>query len=146
MGTGTSRAGATPRAAANDGGEHDGCMIPAWMLAPLAILAICRLTRLVVADEVPFGAARRALQIRGNKVAHKRRVRVLLRRPDGTAAVDEQQWPALSAVWVGCAWCVSVTVAAGYVALCWWQPGVLGWVSLVLAASFVAGLSSRWSE
>lgn len=86
----------------------------------LDALAAHRLTRMVTEDHLPLGPLRD---------------RVTQRNPTG-----------LLAEWVSCAWCASVAVSAGIVALRALAPRWWPWVGAVLASSSVTGLLTTWEQ
>jgi hypothetical protein len=117
-------------------------MIPTWALPILALLAVCRLTRMATVDRIPVGRLRQRLVNRGT--LPRRLVTRKVRAADGR--MMETKLPAWYAELVVCPWCMSVWIAAGYAALCWWQPGAMGWVSLALTWSLAVGAASRWTQ
>ena len=123
------------------------------LLAVVYVLAVYRLTRLVVSDTFPPVRALRErvlarwpsedTEFTGEWVTHTAGEPTT---PTGTALypVDSTTYAALYPHWIGelvtCAWCASVWVAALALPFFWAFPDVMVWVGLIPAASGITGL------
>ncbi|QPO17090.1 membrane protein [Gordonia phage Lilbeanie] len=88
----------------------------------LTIVAVARLTRLVVADAITYPI----------------RARIVLWTGEESRLT----------YFVTCSWCVSIWLGAGVAAAAYWFADDRWWlyVVLALAASYVAGVANRWLD